>query len=336
MPAPGTPRLKTATFVGGLIGLALLVALGIHADIVAMARTLRAAGAGLLLLPPWRLLFFLLYALGWRVLLRNPPQRLGLGYLLWATAVREAGDRLLPLPSVGGSLIGIRVLRWRGVSGALAAASIITEILLTLIASWLFTGIGLYLLLAGRALPGSAARTVLLFALAVAIPLITFLTLRSGSVFSRLERWLRPWLAGFAGDAAVRLDQELGVMLRQTGRLAFAQNLQLIALLSGSLEVWLALRLFDHAVGLRDAIILESLTQAARTVAFMVPAGLGVQEAVLVVLGHALGIGPELALAVSMAKRIREVICGVPALLSWQYLEGRRARERSRELAAID
>jgi len=318
--------LRTATFVGGLIGLALLVALAVHADLAAMVHTLRAAGAGLLLLPPWRLLFFLLYALGWRTLLSGSPHRAGTAYLLWATAVREAGDRLLPLPSVGGSLIGIRVLRWRGVSGALAAASIITEILLTLIASWLFTGIGLYLLFAGQALPWSTARVALLFAVAVSIPLITFLTLRSGSVFSRLERRLRPWLAGFAGDAAVRLDQELGVMLRRTGRLLFAQNLQLIALLSGSLEVWLALRLFGHAATLTDALILESLTQAARTVAFMVPASIGVQEAVLVVLGHSLGIGPELALAVSMAKRLREVICGVPALLSWQYLEGRRAR----------
>jgi len=329
--------LKIATFVGGLIGLALLVALAIHADLAAMLHTLHSAGAGLLLLPPWRVLFFLLYALGWRTLLRDPQHPVGTGYLLWATAVREAGDRLLPLPSVGGSFIGIRVLRWRGLSGTLAAASIITEILLTLIASWLFTGIGLYLLLAGRSLPWSTARVLLLFALAVAMPLVTFLTLRSGRVFSRLERRLRPWLAGFVdGGSAVRLDEELGVMLRQTGRLVFAQNLQLTALLSGSLEVWLALHLFGHSASLTDAIILESLTQAARMVAFMVPASIGVQEAVLVVLGHSLGIGPELALAVSMAKRIREVLCGVPALLSWQYLEGRRARDKRRELAAID
>ena len=329
--------MKITTFVGGLIGLALLVALAIHADLAAMLHTLRAAGAGLLLLPPWRLLFFLLYALGWKALLQGSQQHVGTGYLLWATAVREAGDRLLPLPSVGGSFIGIRVLRWRGLSGPLAAASIITEILLTLTASWLFTGIGLYLLLAGRALPWSPARVLLLFALAVSMPLVNFLALRSGRVFSRLERWLRPWLAGFVdGGSAARLDEELGVMLRRTGRLVYAQNLQLIALLSGSLEVWVALRLFGHPASLTDAIILESLTQAARTVAFMVPASIGVQEAVLVVLGHALGIGPELALAVSMAKRIREVICGVPALLSWQFLEGRRVRDKSRELTATD
>jgi len=43
-----------------------------------------------------------------------------------------------------------------------------------------------------------------------------------------------------------------------------------------------------------------------------------------VLFGQMLGITGELALAVSMAKRMREVLCGLPALLSWQWLEGRR------------
>jgi hypothetical protein len=66
------------------------------------------------------------------------------------------------------------------------------------------------------------------------------------------------------------------------------------------------------------------MTQAMRHLAFMIPAGLGVQEAALMLFGHVLGISGELALAVSMAKRIREVLCGLPSLLSWQWLEGRR------------
>jgi hypothetical protein len=60
--------------------------------------------------------------------------------------------------------------------------------------------------------------------------------------------------------------------------------------------------------------------------AFVVPAGVGVQEAGFVIFGQALGINSEMALAVSMAKRIREVLCGLPALLSWQWFEGRRLR----------
>jgi len=68
------------------------------------------------------------------------------------------------------------------------------------------------------------------------------------------------------------------------------------------------------------------MTQAVRHIAFVVPAGLGVQEAGLIIFGHIVGIDSELALAVAMVKRMREVIWGVPFLLSWQWIEGRRLR----------
>jgi hypothetical protein len=46
------------------------------------------------------------------------------------------------------------------------------------------------------------------------------------------------------------------------------------------------------------------------------------------VIGQVVGISGELALAVSMAKRLREVLCGLPALLSWQWAEAQRLRPR--------
>jgi len=72
--------------------------------------------------------------------------------------------------------------------------------------------------------------------------------------------------------------------------------------------------------------MLESMTQAIRHVAFIVPAGLGVQEAGLVVFGHVVGISGEMALAVGMVKRMRELAWGVPTLVGWQWVEGRRLR----------
>jgi hypothetical protein len=66
------------------------------------------------------------------------------------------------------------------------------------------------------------------------------------------------------------------------------------------------------------------MMQAVRHLAFFIPAALGVQEGALMLFGQAFGISPELALAVSMAKRMREILCGLPSLLSWQWLEGRR------------
>jgi hypothetical protein len=37
--------------------------------------------------------------------------------------------------------------------------------------------------------------------------------------------------------------------------------------------------------------------------------------------GLLLGLGADVALALSLAKRLREVVFGVPALLIWQWME---------------
>jgi hypothetical protein len=171
----------------------------------------------------------------------------------------------------------------------------------------------------------------LLFGLPV--PVLTTLLLRYGSVFERLEGFLRPFVGLSAmSEGAVSLDRELRACLRRGWSLLFAGGLQLVGLISGSFEIWFVLRLFGHPIDVTAAVILESMVQAMRHLAFAVPAGLGIQEAGLVLFGHAFGVSSELALAVSLAKRIREVLCGLPPLLSWQWLEGRRLQRLARNV----
>jgi len=319
--------LKGAAYISGLLGLALLVALFVRADLSAMLHTLSTGGLRLLWLIPYRTLFFFLYAAGWLALLRptDPAHRAGLGYLFWVTTVRDAVDRLLPVASVGGGVVGVRLLRWRGLAAAPIGASVIVEMVMTLIVVYVFTAVGL-LLLAGLSATGQEYRRVLLtFLLTLPVPVLTVLLLRYGSAFGRLQRFLRPLVgASTMSEQAASLDHELRASLRRVRPLIISGALQLAALISGSFEIWFALRLFGHPVGWGTALVLESMTQAVRHLAFVVPAGIGVQEAGLVLFGHALGISSELALAVSMAKRLREVLCGLPALISWQWLEGRR------------
>ena len=254
-------------------------------------------------------------------------RRAGFGYVFWVTTVREAVDRLLPVATVGGGVVGVRLIRWRGLAAAPVGATVIVEILLTLIVLYLFTALGLFLLVDYDTTGQAYRRLVIALLFALPVPVITALLLRYGSVFARLQKFLRPLVgAGALSAGAASLDDELRACLHRGWTLFFAGALQLAAFISGSFEIWLALRLFGHPVGAKAALVLESMTQAMRHLAFVVPAGLGVQEAGLVLFGHALGISSEMALAVSMAKRLREVLCGLPALVSWQWLEGRRLR----------
>ena len=59
-----------------------------------------------------------------------------------------------------------------------------------------------------------------------------------------------------------------------------------------------------------DALVLESLGQAIRGAAFAIPGSLGVQEGGYLLLAPLAGLPPEAALALSLAKRAREVLLG--------------------------
>jgi uncharacterized membrane protein YbhN (UPF0104 family) len=168
-------------------------------------------------------------------------------------------------------------------------------------------------------------RLLLGFLFSLPVPVVTGLLLRHGSMFRRLHGLVRPLVGDSALAAgAAALDDEIRTCLRRWRPLLYAGILQFAAFCSGVFEIWFALRLFGHPVDIGAALLLESLTQAIRHLAFVIPAGLGVQEAGLVLVGQALGISAELALAVSMAKRMRELLCGLPALASWQWAEARR------------
>jgi len=322
--------MKYVAYVGGLLGLALLITLVVRADFYGILQTLHSGGWQLLWLIPYRALYFALYTIGWHVLLRpsDSAHRAGLGYLFWVTSVREAVDRLLPVASVGGSVVGIRLLRWRGLAAAPIAATVIVEIALTLIVLYLFTAVGLLMLVELGAVGQAYHRLLLAFLLTLPVPVVSALLLRYGSAFERLQRFLRPLVGeSMMSGQAASLDHELRACMRRGWRLLIAGAMQFAAFISASFEIWFALRLFGHPVGFGTAFVLEAMTQTVRHLAFVVPAGIGVQEAGLVVFGHALGISGDLALAVSMAKRMREVLCGLPALMSWQWLEGRRLHD---------
>ena len=253
--------MKAVAYAAGLVGLALLAILVVHADVPAIARVWTLAGASLLWVVPYRLIFFALYAIGWRAMLRpfDPGGGAGFGYVLWVTSVREAVDRLLPVASVGGGIVGVRLMSWRGLAIVPVSATVIVEILLTLMALYLFAALATVLLLA-LGPGGSHWRVLGALAFSLPIPVVSLLLLRYGSVFQRMQRFFSP-LVGLSGaQSAISLDGDLRACLGRVRTLILAGALQWIALLSASLEIWWALRLFDHPVSPAAAVMLEGLT----------------------------------------------------------------------------
>ena len=130
------------------------------------------------------------------------------------------------------------------------------------------------------------------------------------------------------------IDEKVRIIYKHKHRFAFAVFLKVCGAVIQTGEVWLACYLLGFPISLIEALMLKSLTSTLADMAFLIPNGYGVQEGTYLLLATLLGMSPELALAVSLATRIRELIFDLPGLLTWHFIEGKLLLERRRP--AID
>jgi hypothetical protein len=71
-------------------------------------------------------------------------------------------------------------------------------------------------------------------------------------------------------------------------------------------------------------VIFESGALAIRGAAFLVPGAVGVQEGGYILIGNLLGISGDVALALSLLRRMRELALGIPGIVAWQLVEAGR------------
>ncbi|MGE3783106.1 MAG: lysylphosphatidylglycerol synthase domain-containing protein, partial [Alphaproteobacteria bacterium] len=125
--------------------------------------------------------------------------------------------------------------------------------------------------------------------------------------------------------AEARLHQRLMQLHGRRGAAVAAGAYHLGAWLLGAVEIWAVLYAVGRPMGPAECIIIESLSMAARSAGFFVPGALGVQELGLVIVGGLVGLHADTAMQIAVVKRLRDVAIGVPGLVIWQWLEGRRS-----------
>ena len=277
-------------------------------------------------------------AVSWRELFpaANRPRQSSFVWMRW---IRESVSTLLPVAGVGGDVVGARLAHQRGVSGAQATASMVVDVTVGAATQMVFVLAGVTLLATLGAHASAATAWALMasiagFALAIAI----FIRIQHMSMFGVLVGWahrLAPasWMAGFSGRAEA-IDGAVVTTYRRRAALSASSLLRLIGWVSGVGEIWLAMWALGKPLSLTDSFILESLSAGVRGAAFMVPGALGAQEGGLVLFGALIGIPADLALAISLVKRVRELALGLPGLAAWQWVEGRRLLARRTDKAS--
>lgn len=309
----------------GVIGLLATIGLVAYFGRVALARALLIAGWSLLWIPIYHVLPLTLAAFGWYVLLHRDPRRSVTG-ALYARWVCEGVDNLLPVAQVGGSVVGARILVIGGVGQALAGASAVVDLTTQIAAQLIYTLLGFSVLLS---LGNSQATLWAAFGVGLTlVGLATFVTAQHRGWFVHAERWLERLAKQQTWANSLRLaglhENILG-LYRDRLAVLFSCSIHLVGWILGTVETWLALHFMNHTVSLRSALMLESLGMAIRSAGFFVPGALGVQEAAYLFIGHTIGLPPEIGLGVSLAKRGRDLLLGIPALLFWHLAEVHRA-----------
>jgi putative membrane protein len=326
-------------------GTALFVGLLAWQGFGSVASTLLAAGWGLALVAAFHVVPLVLDAGAISVLFQRSRDGAqhhhepSLRDALFARWIGESVNSLLPAGQIGGPVVMVRQLSQRGMRMRDAASVITVSTTAQALAQIVFA-LGGLLLFGAYAAHGALhdLRTATLLATGVLGAMIVgFYYAQRRGLFGRLLGVVskvfgkRDWSALMTRAEAV--DAAVEALYRERARVAASFALSLVGWVVGTVEVWLALRFLGHPVDWIDALLLESIGQAIRGAAFMIPGSLGVQEGGYLLLAPLVGLPPDTALALSLAKRAREVLLGLPGLLVLHFSE--RSWQRRRATARV-
>jgi len=308
---------------GALLFIGVLASQGLPA----VLSTLGAAGWGLVLVALFHLLPLVLDAAAMRVLFAPQPAASPMRNAVLTRWAGESANSFLPAGQIGGPVLMARHLARRGMSMADAAAAITVTTTLQTVAQILFALLGVALIGAqgGHFSEHSLRVSALIASGFLAMQIGGFYLLQRRGFFSKLIRVAnrfagqRDWSQWVSRAEAIDLAIQ-GVYSRG-GAVAASFFLSLVGWLVGTGEVYLVLVLLGHPVSWLAALLLESLGQAIRGAAFAVPGALGVQEGGYLLLAPLAGLPPDAALALSLGKRAREMLLGLPGLLYLHFWE---------------
>ena len=323
--------MRLRVIIGALLGVAACIFIFTRHDWDEIWDAVTLLGWGLAVIILWRFIPVTVAGAAWRLLFA-PGLRPKFGIAVIARWISESVNGLLPVAQVGGELARARLLfhalrrEGKPASGMDAAATVIVDMTLALLAQVLFALPGLWRL---WQLNDHAVTRVVGGVVVSVLPLVLLIAAqRQGAIKGGTALAARFGLARLVADESQEhpLWTRLAALYRQV---PLATSVTLAHLLAWALragEVYIALKLMGQDIGLLDAIMIEGLLSAARTAGFLIPGSLGIQEGALLLLCGWAGVPGHVALALALVKRARELGVGLPGLVTWAVLERPKLR----------
>jgi putative membrane protein len=311
------------------VGFAIAVYLIFRVGVGPVMHAVEAVGiGGFAIICAYALGLVVLLACGWYALFPAGSRPRPSNFVI-ARQVRDSASDVLPFSQLGGIFIGARALTLRGVAAPLAFASAAADVTTELVAQVAFIAIGAGLGIAQLRTAQSTAP------LAESIPVGLVLMIPAVGLFIMLQRrgsrlahsLAARWLPKAVKHASA-FSAAINAFYDSPARLALSSTVHLAGWIGSGIGTWITIRLIGGHISLLSAIAIEALLSAARSAFVFVPGALGIQEAAYAGLAPVFGLPIEVGLAASLLKRAREITIGIPVLIAWQAMEGRRAFSR--------
>ncbi len=317
---------RALVFAAAVGVLTVLLAYGGVGDVARAA--MRIGWAGLAAMALVRILLLFPLAWAWQLL---APATADLWLFLRASWVRAAMGEMVVTPPLGSEAAALRILTLGGMRARDAAACTVVDLTLDLGAQVLFAVTGVSIL--SSSLSSSSLVPAVVAVAVAAAAVLGFARVQRGGLLQRLERRLvhfaeGPLAALYQGMQG--LPARIDMIYRRRARLILSLLLQYAVWMLGVIPTGIGLSLLGHPLSWGNVIALDAIVFALRAAAFVMPAGIGVQEGAYVALAPLFGFDAATALALSLVRRAADVLATFPSLLLWQLDEGRRLRRLAR------
>lgn len=305
-----------------MLGLAIAVWTIGYVGLVDIAHTAERMGpGGFVAICAWSLVTSALLGGAWHAAAPGEPSpRIIL--FAWARMARDAASNLLPFSELGGILVGVRTLTGAGVAAPRVYGSFVVDLTTEMASQLVYTLFSLLAiapLLSGAG--GAGLRPAIIGGTVVMFGFILLFFKMQRVVIALAVRIA----ARFLPEATVlsEVQAELSRIYALRGHVLAAFAFNLAAWISSGVGAWFVLKLMGSDIALWKVLSLEGLIFTLRSIAFIIPGAIGVQEIGYVFVAPLFGLAPEAALALSLAKRARDLVMGASTLLIWQVRESR-------------
>ena len=298
-----------------LLGIAILALVVGEIELEEVTTLVIQVGWGFAVVIGVYFLAFVIDSFSWQLALTGVPLDRVWLYRLWKVRmVGEVFNSVLPAAGMGGEPVKAVLLKKHyGVGYRDGAASLILAKTINMIALVLFLTAGFVLMANSPALPGSYKWTAGLGLGAFALGIFLFFTIQRLKITSLTGSWIGRRRLGRRIEDLLHhvrdMDDRLAGFYSDHGiRFAGAVGLALVNWLLGAVEIYVTMIFLDRPISFTDAWIIETAAQLVRTGTFFIPASIGAQEGVFLLIYGAMTGSPALGAAVAVIRRLREIM----------------------------